>query len=210
MPVPTQSTPVYKKRRITVMLEEPRFQEMSRSLPDPAPSWSPKFVSAVVGLAILSALGVFLVLYHHDRSAVLSPGPVAAVAPFGDAKGNPGSLPQDKAGAVQRPAPSAANDLSVPAPIKFKFKLKRSRTYEDVGPVGMRLLRVNLRRRACDLILQLNSGRTLQKHAQLNRASQFKVKGGAEPLQITVSEIGRDSVVGFLSAVPARATPVRK
>ena len=109
---------------------------------------------------------------------------------------------------VQKPAASAANDLSVTAPVQFK--LKRSRTYEDVGPVGMRLLRVNLRRRACDLILQLNGGRTLQKHAQLNRASQFKVKGGAGPLQITVSEIGRDSVAGFLSAVPARATPARK
>jgi len=162
----------------------------------------------VVGLAVLSALGVFLVMYHHDRSAVLSPGPVTAVASSADERSKAGSLPKEEAGAVQKPAAYAANDLSVPAPVEFK--LKRSRTYQDVGPVGMRLLRVNLRRRACDLIIQLNGGRTLQKHAQLNRASQFKVKPSAEPLQITVSGIGRDSVAGFLSAVPPRATPLRK
>src|SRR3954468_24663988 len=66
MSAPTQSNTAYKKRLISAMLDEPAFHEVSGPAPKPAKTWSPKLVSAVAGLALLSAAGVFLLLFHRD------------------------------------------------------------------------------------------------------------------------------------------------
>src|SRR6058998_1611524 len=96
MPGPTQITPAYNNRPILAMLDQSRFHEISRPLLECGPSWSPKIIVAAVGLAILFAVGVFLLLYHYDRSAALSPDRVAAVARAADLKGNAGSLSREQ------------------------------------------------------------------------------------------------------------------
>lgn len=201
MPVSTQSDPAYKKRRIIAMLEEPAFRELSHSIEHPPLTWSPRFVCAVIGLACLCALSVFLVLYHHDASTASASAPAAVVA-------RPTEVQAKAASPAQGQEVAGTRSLSVPEP--FEFKLKRSAKYQTVGPVGLRLLRVSLRRRVCDLSIQLEGHRRLQRHLQLNRPLQFKATPSGNPLEITVSSLSRDSAAGSLATVSAAPAPELK
>jgi hypothetical protein len=208
--VPTESNFVYKKRLITAMLEEPVFSEISRPAPKFIPGWSPKVVAAAVGIALFSGLGVFLFLYHHDASA----GSSAAATALGDVRGpgmsstheNVAVSQQDTGDRVKlavlpaNPAASIDHDVSRLTPLEFK--LKRSRTYQKIGTLGLRLVRVNPRRRTCDLSIQLSDRRVVQRRLLLNKPLQLKPPTSSEPLQLSILGIGRDSVAGALSVLP--------
>ncbi len=203
MPASTQSNPAYRKRRITAMLEEPTFREMSHEVESSPRTWSPKFISAVVGLACVSAVSVFLVLYHHDKSAASAPGPAAVSAAPAEGQGRAGSAAAAQNVAAQETAggrEAAANrGVAVPEPVAFK--IKRSSKYQSVGPVGLRLLRVNLRRRVCDVSIELEDHHKLQRHLQLNKPLQLKPASSGDAIEIVVSNLSRDSVAGSLSTV---------
>src|SRR4051812_20820020 len=189
MPASTQSNPAYKKRRIGAMLEESVFREWSHLAENSALTWSPKFISALVGLACLCAVSMFMVLYHHDAPAASAPARVAVTAA------------PTKAELPARQDLAANRAVSVPEPVQFK--LQRSPTYQTVGPVGLRLLRVNLKRRVCDISIQLEGHRRLQKRLQLNRPFQFKPTPSGGDTEITVSGIASDSVAGTLAMLSA-------
>jgi hypothetical protein len=213
MRAPTQSNPVYKKRLISAMLEQPMFHEMSGAVSHQPRTLSTKAISLVVGLALLSALAVFALLYHHDTATASSPGVIAAVVAPAESSGKAASIARDPAPSapIEKSAPRAVSssetgvshsgDLAVSEPVEFK--IKRSRTYQTVGTIGIRLLRVNPRRRTCDLSIQLKNHRSLQRRLQLNRPLQLKPEPSSDSLHITISAIARDSIAGSLSAGPA-------
>jgi len=192
MHVPTESNSMYKKRLITAMLDEPVFIEIAQPAPKWIPGWSPTLVAAAVGIALLSALGVFLFLYHHDVSASSS----AAATTVRNGNGAVRPLTAEHA-AVK--APASIDHGATPV----EFKLKRSRTYQKIGTIGLRLVRVNTRRRTCDLSMQLSDRRVVQKRLLLNKPLQLKAATSSEPLQVSISGIGRDSVAGALSTLAA-------
>jgi len=198
MSASTQSTPAYKKRRIVAMLEQPVFPEMSHPVENSSLTWSPKFVSAVIGLACLCGVSVFLILYHHDASAASAAGRVAVTAAPGKGKASPAHGHDVTA---KEHDVAAHRGVSVPEPVEFK--VKRSAKYQAVGPLGLRLIRVNLKRRVCDVSIQLEGHRRLQRHLQFNRPFQFKPKPSGDAMEITISGVSRDSVAGSLTALSA-------
>jgi hypothetical protein len=215
MHVPTESNSVYKKRLITAMLDEPVFSETRRPTPKLIPGWSPTLVAAAVGIALFSALGVFLFLYHNDASANSSAaattvrGGNGVVGP--SAPGHLAAVQQHTAKAAVSPAASSASaggNVSAAAPVEFK--LKRSRTYQKIGTIGLRLVRVNTRRRTCDLSVQLSDRRVVQKRLLLNKPLQLKSPTSTEPLQLSISGIGRDSVAGALSLLASSADATKQ
>jgi hypothetical protein len=223
MPAPTQSNSAYKKRLISAMLEEPAFHEISHRVSNSPPTWSLKVISSVVGLSVFSALGVFLVLYHHDSSAASPSGTIPAVVAALEGQGKTGSKVADPAAhkainsevaraeksgpaAVSPADMSAAKVAGIPVREAIEFKLKRSRTYQTVGAIGLRLLRVNPRRRTCDVSVQVKNRHSLQRRVQLNRPLELKPTPSADSLQLTVSAISRDSIAGSLSPLRAAVT----
>src|SRR3954451_20596667 len=214
MRAPTESNPAYKKRAISAMLEQPASHELSHSGWNLLGTWTPKVVSSVVGLTLLSAVSVFLVLCHHDTSVASVPRTIPAVVTderdasaeertaMGQGALGRGSVSLEKQDqAVLSPADARDGNSSVAEPVEFK--INRSRAYQTVGTVGLKLLRVNPRRRTCDISIQSKNRRTLQKRLQLNRPFRVNPTFSADPLLITVSTISRDSITGSLSALPA-------
>ena len=119
-------------------------------------------------------------LYHHDASASSS---AAAMRRRGGERSSeavdPGAssraVQQDTAKAAVSPATSSASvDQRFVSPAPVEFKLKRSRTYQRIGTIGLRLVRVNTRRRTCDLSVQLSDRRVVQKRLVLNKPLQLK------------------------------------
>jgi hypothetical protein len=190
MSAPTQSSPAFKRRLISAKLEEPASWHVSPLSSISASLRSPKLVASVAGLASVSALSVFLFLFQHDASTSPSASPLVI-----QAEESRNSVP---VGGEHVPSSEARNsagqNLAFTAPVEFK--LKRSRTFEKIGPVRVRLLRVNLRRRTCDLIMQFSNHRTVQKRLQMNRPVEVRSEPRALPLQITVSSISKDSIAG--------------
>jgi len=192
MSAPTQSSTAYRRRLISAKLEEPPSWHVSPLSSISASLASPKLIASVAGLASISALSVFLFLFHHDASTSPSASPLLI-----QAEETRNLVP---AGGEQVPtseARSAGQNPVVSAPLEFK--LKRSRTFEKIGPVRVRLLRVNLRRRTCDLIMQFSTHRSIQRRLQLNKPLEVRPEPRAQPLQITVSSIARDSIAGVVA-----------
>jgi hypothetical protein len=200
-----QSNAGYKRRLISAMLQEPASCHVPGSLSFYAANWSPKLVAAVAGLALVSAAGMFLFLFHHDASAAdPTSRPVAQAAQIRN--GNDGVAGEQLVasesvpGAVASGAFTARNvaDHNVTSAAPLEFSLKRSRNFETVGPIGIRLLRVNLRRRTCDLTVRLSNHRIVQRRLVLNKPLEVKQQRSAEPVQIIVSSIARSSVTGLV------------
>jgi hypothetical protein len=185
------------------MLQEPA----SPHVPGPyALSWSPKLVAAVAGLALVSAASMFLFLFHHDASAHLTNPPVSeavetrnanrvAEEPVVATETVPGTAASSGTFAARNVA-----DQNVSSAAPVEFTLKRSRKFENVGPIGIRLLRVNLRRRTCDLTMRLNNHRIVQRRLVLNKPLEVRPERSAEPLQIMVSCIARSSITGLMAS----------
>ncbi|MFL6449795.1 MAG: hypothetical protein ACJ746_19245 [Bryobacteraceae bacterium] len=220
MRAPTESNPTYKKRLITAMLEEPAFPDVPHSVASSYPTWSPKVVSSAAGLTLLSALTVFLFLYHRDTSAVSAARAIPAVVGSAEPQNEPANVnkqPESGAASVDKSrlgvAPSSAagvsRDAALSMPGATEFNLKRSRTYQTVGAIGLRLLRMSPRRRTCDVSIRLKDGRTLQRRLQLSRPLELKPTAQSTPLQLTVSAMSRDSISGSLSALPASVSALR-
>jgi hypothetical protein len=193
MSAPTQSSPAYRRRLISAKLEEPAswhvspLSSVSASLP------SPKLVASVAGLASVSALSVFLFLFQHDASTSPSASPLLIQA---EESRNPVPVGGEHVPSSEART-SAGQNTAFSAPVEFK--LKHSRTFEKIGPVRVRLLRVNLRRHTCDLIMQFSNHRSVQRRLQLNRPLEVRPEPRARPLQITISSIARDSISGVVA-----------
>lgn len=203
MSAPTQSSPMYKRRLINAMLEEPASRRPGLSSISLGP-WSTKLVAAVAGLALVSALGVFLFLFHRDASASPSASPLLLQAePNRDAGPVAGDdVPSSEA--------RISADQNVPAAAALQFSLKRSRAFQNVGPIGIRLLRVNLRRRTCDVTMRLNNHRIVQRRLLLNRPLEVRHEASAEPLRILVSSIAKDSIAGVVASSSADSSPAKR
>jgi hypothetical protein len=212
MRVPIENNSAYKKRLITAMLEERELHELSQANWTPSLSWSPKLILSVIGFALLSGIGMFSFLCHHDASknavakgVTLTDGgtelasgrlaPVAASQPD-VAVSKPVSSP---AGSTTSSDPKVSGAV----PQSVDFKLRRSRNFQTVGPLGLRLLRINAKRRHCDLTIQFSDHRVVQKRLQLNKPVQLRPIASDEPLQLSISVLGKDSVAGSISNLPA-------
>ncbi|MFL6416074.1 MAG: hypothetical protein ACJ74Y_10460 [Bryobacteraceae bacterium] len=210
MSAPTQSNTAYKKRLISAMLQESALHNVSVPAPKPAKTWSFKFASGVAGLALLSATAVFLILFHRDASRNRTSTLVGVSEQKMAASSGPAEAPiaHDAAKASVAPvtaAPDARASVSreSSAPVSFEFKLTRSRAYQHIGTIEMRLLRMNLRRRTCDVAVRLADGQTLQKRAPLNKPVQLRSALSSEVFELSISTIARDSVTGTLSPLSA-------
>lgn len=207
MPAPTQSSPAYRKRLIDAMLHEPALRDMACPQPGYTVILSPKYLSWVAGLALLSAMSVFLFLCHRDRSANASGSPVLLTHAKSIASpASEGQATDRETVTRTMSSPPAQSQNSGP----LEFRLKRSRTFEKVGSIGVRLLRVNSRRRTCDLLIQLDDRRTIQRRLQLNKPLQIKQESSADSLQILVSSISRNSVAGVIANPSASSIEINR
>ena len=158
----------------------------------------------VIGLAILSAACVFLLLYRHDISVLSS---AQTLAPGPQFPQKPRNVTVDQKHAVQPQAAiqklSPISPAGVAATEPLQFKIRRSRPYQTVGPVTLRLLRVNARRRTADVNIATKGRRTIQRRFELNRVVEIETV--SQPLQLTISGIAKDSISGSLREANSNA-----
>ena len=180
--------------------QSPPSAPRSPVLPSPAralrtqmrsPRWSrPRFVYLGMAAALLCALAVFFVLFHREQPAVpkarATAGPVAVPVPV-----------QTPASSVAEPVaspPVEAPKQQEPAPEAVQFRMKRSKSFERVGPIRLRLVKANPKRNVCDLYIA-SGGPSYQKQVHLNKPVQIDLSS-AGSVELVVTSIRTDQING--------------
>jgi len=82
----------------------------------------------------------------------------------------------------------------------FEFDVKKSKQYTRIGQVSMRLNRTDTKRQRYTVTLLVNDKVVEKKDKTLLEPVQFYIQGTRHLLEIVVYEVGKDRVVGYLSA----------
>ena len=142
---------------------------------------------------ILCAAVIFFVLSRRDH----------APAPQAHTTVNPVTVPapaQASAPAVSTPVASPAQETpkqQEPPPEPVQFRIKRSKAFEKVGPIRLRLVKANTRWNTCDLYIN-SGGSSYQKQAHLNKPVQIDLHNGAASAELVVTGIKADQISGSL------------
>lgn len=196
------------------MLKE---EAVSSSPPPPSPSQPPRSISPArrssqtqssapdrsrllfiylgTAAALLCASVILFVLYrqgqpsvsqgHADVRPVKAPSPTAAPAQA--------SAPASSAPVVSPTAEKPKQQGPPPEPVQFR--IKRSKIFEKVGPIRLRLLKANTRWNTCDLYIN-SGGPSYQKQAHLNKPVPIDLPDGSGAAELVVTSIKGDQVSG--------------
>ena len=155
-----------------------------------------RFIYSGAAVALLCALAAFYFLFRWDRSPVpkarvTAASPVAAPAPTQTSTASvaaPVISPPKEAPKQQEPPRE-----SLPEPVQFR--VKRSKAFEKVGPIRLRLVKANPKWNTCDLYIS-SGGPSYQKQLHLNKPVQIDLRDGVGSAELVVTSIRADQISG--------------
>jgi len=87
----------------------------------------------------------------------------------------------------------------------YEFNFGKSKAYHHTGPVSLALRKSDAKRQYCDLQMLIDDREIARKHVNLYESLTFYPEGYAQPLEVVVNHIDRDSVQGYVSEPKYRA-----
>jgi hypothetical protein len=143
---------------------------------------------------LICTLAAFFALFHGTNSAV--PRTRATVGPVAAAPAQvPAQTSASRVAAPVAPPPTEGAKQQEPAPEPVQFRLKRSKAFEKIGPIRLRLVKANPKRDVCDLYLT-SGGPAYQKQVHLNKPVQIDLPDGAGSAELVMTSIKADQVSG--------------
>lgn len=159
----------------------------------PLPSRLPPLRFIYIGSAVvfLCALAACFVLFRQDPvSAPKVQTPTGSVTASVPVKSSATSVPT--------PAVSPSTEAPKqpePTPEPVQFKIRRSKSFEKIGPIRLRLVKVYPKRNACDLYIAAG-GPSYQKQVRLDQPLQIDLPAGSRPAELVVTDIKADQISG--------------
>lgn len=81
----------------------------------------------------------------------------------------------------------------------FEFDLRKSKTPQKVGPVQLKLSKVDTKRYKYTMVVYADDKTIEKKDKTVNEPVQFYVKGARTPYEVVVFEVSKDRATGYLS-----------
>jgi hypothetical protein len=81
----------------------------------------------------------------------------------------------------------------------YEFNLAKSKKFQRVGPIQVVLDKTNEKHKYYDLSMMVDDIRLDKKHVNLFEPVWITVSDRPRPLELVVNQVGKDSVVGYLS-----------
>ncbi len=81
----------------------------------------------------------------------------------------------------------------------FEFDLRKSKTPQKVGPVQLKLSKVDTKRYKYTMVVYADDKTIEKKDKTVNEPVQFYVKGVRTPYEVVVFEVSKDRATGYLS-----------
>ena len=211
MATPAPNRSLYRQRRIDAMLQEGETKTAPPSLErPPSAQQTPRLPQSPGQKRALPSHPVSLRLIYIGSAAVFL---CALAACFVWFRQDPLSAPktQARAGSVMASVPVQSSAPSVPAPVvsssteapkqpqpapePVEFKIRRSKSFEKIGPIRLRLVKTYPKRNACDLYIAAG-GPSYQKQVRLDERVQIDLSDGAKSAELVVTSIKADQVSG--------------
>jgi hypothetical protein len=142
---------------------------------------------------LLCALAAIFALFHGNNSA--APRTRAIVGPIAAAPAQaPALAPAPSVAAPVAPPPIESPKQPNSTPEALPFRLKRSKAFEKIGPIRLRLIKAYPKRDVCDLYLA-SGGPSHQKQVHLNKSVQIDLPDGGSA-ELIVTGIKADQISG--------------
>jgi len=81
----------------------------------------------------------------------------------------------------------------------FEFDLRKSKTPQKVGPVQLKLQKVDTKKYKYTMVVYADDKTIEKKDKTVNEPVQFYVKGARTPYEVVVFEVSKDRATGYLS-----------
>jgi len=81
----------------------------------------------------------------------------------------------------------------------YEFDLRKSKTFRAEGPLSISVRKTNAKHDFCDLAVVVNDNELAKKHLNLYEPVLFYPEGYAQPLELVINRIGKDTVHGYVS-----------
>ena len=81
----------------------------------------------------------------------------------------------------------------------FEFDLRKSKTPQKVGPIQLKLQKVDTKRYKYTMVVYADDKTVEKKDKTVNEPVQFYVKGAHSPYEVVVFEVSKDRATGYLS-----------
>jgi hypothetical protein len=81
----------------------------------------------------------------------------------------------------------------------FEFDLRKSKTPQKVGPIQLKLQKVDTKRYKYTMVVYADDKTIEKKDKTVNEPVQFYVKGAHGPYEVVVFEVSKDRTTGYLS-----------
>jgi hypothetical protein len=152
---------------------------------------------SAIGVCALSGAAVFLFLLLGEQR-------VPHASSYASASSPSSSAAAPAAGTTVQPEQPAARPLArEPVALqKTNFSIARSRNFQRVGPVRVRILRIS-KNAACDITLLVNGKRTQRLGAGVGTQIELGVPGSASSATLVLTRIAKNRVSGYVVAQKA-------
>lgn len=90
----------------------------------------------------------------------------------------------------------------------YEFDIRKSKTFQHAGPIGISLRKANSKHQFCDLNMLVNDAELSRKHINLYESVTFYPEGYPQPVELVINRIGKDEIHGYVSEPKYRA-PVK-
>lgn len=81
----------------------------------------------------------------------------------------------------------------------FEFSIEKSKAYHHTGPISIELRKADNKHQYCDLQLLVDDREITRKHVDLYESVSFYPEGYAQPLEVVINHIDKDSAKGYVS-----------
>jgi len=88
----------------------------------------------------------------------------------------------------------------------FEFSLERKGTREKIGSVVVELRATNTKKNQFTIALYADDLRLEKKNRSVNEPIYFYTRGSRSPLELVVNQVGKNKIVGYLSAPKVAAS----
>jgi flagellar capping protein FliD len=81
----------------------------------------------------------------------------------------------------------------------YEFNIDRSKTFKSLGPIGVRLRKVNEKHQYADLELMVDDRSVTKKHVNIYEPAMFYTSDSDVPVQVVINSISKNHIHGYVS-----------
>jgi chromosome segregation ATPase len=81
----------------------------------------------------------------------------------------------------------------------YEFNIDKTKNYKQLGPIGIRLKKANVKGGYADLQLRIDDREITKKHVNIYEPSMFYTSDSDQPAQVVINSVSKNHIRGYVS-----------